>query len=171
MAKLTLLIMLKCINLVRHGINYVPVKKYCDRMIQKGEAMNPNPDPVSNATLYVIRRLMYADAEKILTTKGPMPFRPIDEFLQSIWTKERRVINEVAFVIGFVRVHDIAKEVFEVRPPMRRNVKFEDFALAGLFNSKAPETQLVFLDITFLDHNMRISSVRKDHVFELIKKD
>eukprot|EP00184_Porphyridium_aerugineum_P007892 CAMPEP_0184691492 /NCGR_PEP_ID=MMETSP0313-20130426/336_1 /TAXON_ID=2792 /ORGANISM="Porphyridium aerugineum, Strain SAG 1380-2" /LENGTH=228 /DNA_ID=CAMNT_0027149225 /DNA_START=124 /DNA_END=810 /DNA_ORIENTATION=+ len=170
-AKSNLLLSLKRTNLGRDVINDEQARKYYDELIQKVEAMNPSPEPVYDSNLDGKWRLVYADAEEILGTKRPVAFRPNDEIFQTIFAKEGRVVNEETFVIGFLPIHNLVKAVFEVRPPMRVNVKFEQFVLADFFKIKAPATQRGFLDITYLDHNMRISRGNKGHVFVLIKED
>ena len=136
-----------------------------DAIVRRLEALNPTPVPVESAELGAVWKLVYTTSASILGTSRPPPLRPNDEIFQSVDVGAGTITNSEQLAGGLLtnKVH----ATFGVKPPMRVQVQFQRFQF-GPLSVKAPASAKGFLDVTYLDDEVRVSRGNKDNLFVLL---
>mmetsp|Transcript_36209 Transcript_36209/g.88458 ORF Transcript_36209/g.88458 Transcript_36209/m.88458 type:complete len:213 (-) Transcript_36209:1008-1646(-) len=171
-AKRALLLALESASLGRATMQKPEQQQSIEEYIRKVEALNPTAEPLASPDLSGKWRLVYTDSEEILRTNAPMPWmQPTDDIFQVIDASAGTVRNEETLELPLFswKLQNKVRATFETDPPRRVNVKFRQFEV-GPLKFKAPETARGFLDITYLDDEMRISRGNKSSVFVLTKE-
>jgi len=136
-----------------------------DAIVRRLEALNPTPVPVESAELGAVWKLVYTTSASILGTSRPPPLRPNDEIFQAVDVGAGTITNSEQLAGGLLtnKVH----ATFGVKPPMRVQVQFQRFQF-GPLSVKAPASAKGFLDVTYLDDEVRVSRGNKDNLFVLL---
>lgn len=136
-----------------------------DAIVRRLEALNPNPVPVESADLGAVWKLVYTTSASILGASRPPPLRPNDEIYQAVDLGAGTITNSEQLAGGLLtnKVH----ATFGVKPPMRVQVQFQRFQF-GPLSVKAPASAKGFLDVTYLDDEVRVSRGNKDNLFVLL---
>jgi hypothetical protein len=164
-------------------------------LIEQLEEYNPNPEPVQAKDLLDGNwRLLYTTSKGLLGLDR-IPLLQLGQIYQCIRTSKNKVYN-IAEIVGvpFLEGLITVSATFEVVTSRRVNVKFERYVigLQRLLNYRSPnkfieeietgkkffpldfginnENQNAWLDITYLDNDLRISRGNEGSVFVLSKE-
>jgi len=171
-AKEALLAAIRPSRIGRDAVINTAMRDRIDAAIRAVEACNTSQDPLNDPNLSTRWKLIYTDSEEILGTKRPRGFRPNDEIYQTIDASNGKAKNEETVpLFGVLNVLNSVEATIRTEPPRRVQVKFEQFGIGGALKVKAPPTARGWLDITYLDRDMRISRGNKNHVFVLVRDD
>lgn len=150
-------------------------------LISKLEALNPSTSPLTDTRLTARWKLIYTSSEAILGRSRFDAFRPKDDIVQKIDATKGRARNEETLIpISFLPSFKIRNSVdarLEInleeneRNQTKNRVKvfFEQFNIGPYIKIKTENEN--YLDITYLDDNMRISRGGKGNVFVLINNN
>ena len=147
-------------------------------LISKLEKLNPCANPLSDSRLTARWKLIYTSSEAILGRSRFDSFRPKDDIVQKIDASKGRARNEETLIpLSFLPSFKIRNSVdarleIDLEENQRNETKnrvkvfFEQFNIGPYIKIKTENEN--YLDVTYLDDDMRISRGGKGNVFVLI---
>jgi len=169
-AKNALFAAIKPSRIGREAVRSDSMRARIDAAIRAVEACNPSADPLTDPNLNARWKLIYTDSEEILGTKRPVGFRPNDEIFQTIDATNGTAKNEETVpILGALKVLNFVEAEIRPEPPRRVQVQFKRFGVGGALKITAPPSARGWLDVTYLDRDLRISRGNKNHVFVLVR--
>ena len=155
------------LDLGRRGYSPEQDRIIDEYFIRPLEEQNPTRYPVDSPLLGGRWRLVYSNSKNVLGLDRPPFIRPAgNSVYQTILLEEGMVINEER-MLGLIP--NKVRATFTVKPPRRVDVQFQEFRL-GPVKARAPRTARGWLDITYLDEDMRISRGNLSNVFVLVRE-
>jgi hypothetical protein len=138
-----------------------------EKYIQPLEQQNPTKVPTDSPLLEGRWRLIYTNSKNVLGLDRPSIARPLkDSIYQTIYLDKGQVVNEERVLFGLLT--NRVQAVFTAKPPRRVLVQFKTFQF-GLLRVPAPARARGWLDVTYLDEDMRISRGNLANVFVLLR--
>ncbi|BAM81919.1 similar to fibrillin [Cyanidioschyzon merolae strain 10D] len=166
-AKADLIERVKDLDMGRIGYSDAFAKELDEKYIKPLEAMNPTRTPVESPLLDGRWRLIYTNSKNVLGLDRPNIARPLrNSIYQTIYVERGQVVNEERVLFGLLT--NRVQAVFTPEPPRRVRVQFKQFQF-GLLRVPAPARARGWLDITYLDEDMRISRGNLANVFVLLR--
>lgn len=135
-------------------------------LFEQLERTNPTKKPLKSDKVNGVWSLQYTTSDSILGRNGAPRVGPI---LQKIDTKNLRAENTE--VVRYLNVFDVPRKVTANLDPQSdklTNVKFDRFSV-GPVGFDAPESFRGFLDITYLDDELRLTRGDKGNIFVLTR--
>eukprot|EP00271_Cylindrocystis_brebissonii_P010647 TRINITY_DN26912_c0_g1_i1.p1 TRINITY_DN26912_c0_g1~~TRINITY_DN26912_c0_g1_i1.p1 ORF type:complete len:265 (-),score=47.03 TRINITY_DN26912_c0_g1_i1:711-1505(-) len=130
------------------------------------EALNPTKAPVKSPLINGKWELKYTTAAGVLNKKFPPPLRKGGPIYQCIDTESLQAQNIESWPF-FNQVQATLTPLSDTRV----DVKFDQFKIASLIPVKSPESARGYLDITYLDEEMRIARGNRGNLFVLTMAD
>ncbi|KAK4529960.1 hypothetical protein CCYA_CCYA03G0817 [Cyanidiococcus yangmingshanensis] len=167
-AKQTLIERVKDIDMGRRGYSEALTRELDEQYIQPLERQNPTSVPTDSPLLDGRWRLIYTNSKNVLGLDRPSVARPVkDSIYQTIYLDRGEVINEERVLFGLLT--NRVQAVFTPEPPRRVRVQFKTFQF-GFLRVRAPARARGWLDVTYLDEDMRISRGNLANVFVLLRE-
>lgn len=154
-------------NETKRGLTATPEQKdEMDKLFSKLERLNPTTKPLKSQLVNGDWSLEYTTSDSILGKGG---FPRIGPIVQKIDTESLSAENsEVVAYFGIIPVP--RKVTAELSPQSDKltNVQFKRFSL-GPVGFDAPESFKGFLDVTYLDDDLRLTRGDKGNIFVLTR--
>lgn len=170
--KQTLLEKLTPLNFGRDVVNSPQKQKEIEDLVKEVEAVNPSPNPATDPNITGAWKLLYTTSKSILGMDKPAFLRGAS-IIQEIDAATLTGRNVEGFKVG---PFDLTNFVtFKLKPtsPSRFDVNFLRFSILGLFTfnpkGKGNSLRAGWVDITYLDGNLRITRGNKGSLFVLVK--
>lgn len=143
----------------------VEQKKEIEDIFKKLERLNPTRKPLKSDKINGRWSLDYTTSDSILGKGG---FPRIGYIVQSIDTKALKAVNsEVVSYFG-IQVPRRIEAQLSPQSDQLTNVQFKRFEI-GPIKFNAPESFKGYLDITYLDENLRLTRGDKGNIFVLTR--
>lgn len=151
------------------GLKETPEQRQkIDTLFQELEKINPTKAPLKSDKVDGVWSLRYTTSDSILGRNGSPRVGPI---LQTIDTKNLRAENTE--VVRYFNVFDVPRKVTAKLDPQSdrlTNVQFDRFSV-GPVGFNAPDSFRGFLDVTYLDDDVRLTRGDKGNIFVLTRLD
>lgn len=134
------------------------------------EAANPSTNPSADPNLSARWLCKYTTSNSILRVNLPKFLQPV-EIIQYIDAANLKAKNEEIFKIGPFKFTNAVEAKLTPRSDSLFDVNFIQFILFGTFkfNVEKNENFKGFLEITYLDEDIRISRGNKGNLFVLVR--
>lgn len=135
-------------------------------LFEQLERTNPIRKPLKSDKVNGVWSLQYTTSDSILGRNGSPRVGPI---LQKIDTTNLRAENSET--VRYLNVFDVPRKVtanLEPQSDRLTNVKFDRFSV-GPVGFKAPESFRGYLDVTYLDDQVRLTRGDKGNIFVLTR--
>lgn len=141
-------------------------KEIIEELAARLEAVNPNPKALASPLLNGKWKLLYTTSGSILGLNKPFLFRPQGPIFQSLDSETLQARNmETWPLFNQVQASLTPTSASSV------DVKFDEFKILGMFPIKAPDSARGYLDITYLDEDLRVSRGNLGNLFVLCMED
>lgn len=155
--------LVKMIRPLDRGLNAtVEEQEKVERLVQQLENINPTAKPIKSDLINGKWELLYTTNTYILGGKRPAILRPNGAFYQVIDAPKGRVQN----IETAPYFNQISAQITPVSDT-RVDVQFKKLILLGLIPLDAPDFMKGFLEMTYLDEEMRISRGDEGNLFVL----
>lgn len=143
-----------------------------EALIRQVEATNTSTSPGTDPNLTGVWDMVYTTSQSVLGMKTP-PFLRATRIVQELNGEQLSGRNAETFKIGPLEVENAVEAKLTPTSPSKFNVNFVRFVVARLLkiNVEANERFTGWLEVTYLDKDLRISRGNKGNVFVLVKKD
>lgn len=143
-----------------------------EELIRQVEATNRSPSPGTDSNLSGEWDTIYTTSTSILGTGKP-GFLQASRIVQEIDAPNLRAKNVEYFQFGPFKIVNSVDAKLTPVSAMRFNVNFIQFNILNLFTINVEKNNRFtgWLEVTYLDENMRISRGNKGNLFVLVKKD
>lgn len=142
-----------------------------EKLIRQVEATNKSVSPASDPNLNGVWSMIYTTSASILAAGRPNIFQAsrIEQTLDAPTLTAR---NEEAFKFGPFEITNAVDAKLSPESSKRFHVNFVEFQVAGIFKFNVEKNSRFsgWLEVTYLDEDMRISRGHKGNVFVLVKK-
>eukprot|EP00567_Pseudictyota_dubia_P010657 CAMPEP_0197452262 /NCGR_PEP_ID=MMETSP1175-20131217/31620_1 /TAXON_ID=1003142 /ORGANISM="Triceratium dubium, Strain CCMP147" /LENGTH=160 /DNA_ID=CAMNT_0042985229 /DNA_START=264 /DNA_END=746 /DNA_ORIENTATION=- len=135
-------------------------------LFEQLERTNPVKKPLNSDKVNGVWSLRYTTSDSILGRNGSPRVGPI---LQKIDTEN--LCAENSEVVRYFNIIDVPRRVTAILTPQSdrlTNVQFDRFSV-GPVGFKAPESFRGFLDVTYLDDELRLTRGDKGNIFVLTR--
>ena len=168
--KEALLEKVKSLDFGRTVANSPQQQKEIEELARQVESLNPSPSPGTDPNVTGDWKLLYTTSDSILGLDKP-PFLRATDIVQEIRAATLSGRNVEAFKIGPLTITNSIS--FELKPTSssRFDVNFVTLNILDLFKVNVRENKRFsgWVDITYLDENLRITRGNKDNLFVLVK--
>lgn len=139
-------------------------------LISQVEATNRSTTPFTNPSLTGTWYTLYTTSKSILGIGKPS-FLQSTEIVQELNIPELTARNTETFQIGPLRLTNAVEAALTPISVNRVDVKFLRFVIFGLFKIDVEKNENLrgWLDVTYLDEDLRISRGSEGNVFVLVK--
>jgi hypothetical protein len=136
-------------------------------LFEKLEKLNPTRKPLKSEQVNGVWSLEYTTSNSILGKGG---FQKVGPILQMIDTTTLSAVNSE--VVDYFGIKVPRKVTADLSPQSDKltNVQFKRFSV-GPVGFDAPKAFKGYLDVTYLDNNLRLSRGDKGNIFVLTKQD
>lgn len=143
-----------------------------DQLIRQVEATNTSFDPSADENLSGLWETVYTTSTSVLRIGLPSFLRPI-KFTQLIDAKNLFARNEETFKIGPFQFTNAVEAKLTALSKVRFDVDFTQFVVFGFIKINVEKNPNFrgYLDVTYLDDNLRISRGSKGNSFVLVRID
>jgi len=144
-------------------------QKEIEAAIARCERLNPNPKALSSPLVSGKWRLVYTTSSSILGTNRPAILRPQGPIFQLIDADNLRAKNwEAGWPFSQVFAELTPESSSQVRVDF---VQFRIFSLIPISARRGDNPARGFLDVTYVDEEIRISRGDKGNLFVLLQED
>lgn len=170
-AKKALLEELMPLNFGRSVIDNPERMQEIEHMIQKIEATNKSLNPCSDPNLFGVWDMVFTTSKGILNVRTPS-FLQSTRIVQQFNAEELNGQNAEEVYLGPLKLTNVVNLELKPVSPNRIDVNFVQFVVCGFlkFNVRENKRFTGWLEVTYLDDDMRISRGHLGNVFVLVKK-
>lgn len=158
------------LNFGRTIANNPSAQEEIDKLIQQVEATYPPTNVATDPNLSGDWRLLYTTSITVLRANAPAVFRPAETF-QLIDVGKLFARNKEVLQFGPLKLTNAVQAKLKQLSDRKFEVKFTKLIVLGLFRFDVEQNERFkgYLEITYLDDNLRISRGDKGNVFVLVK--
>lgn len=169
--KQALLEKLEPLDFGRKVVNDKAQQEEIAELIKQVEATNPSKSPGTDPNLTAVWDLIYTTSDSILGTDRLPLFLP-DRIVQELNGEKLTGRNVEYISIGPLRIVSSIDAALKPVSPFRFDVNFLRFNLLGFIsiNVEKNERFTGWLEVTYLDEDLRISRGNRGNVFVLVKR-
>lgn len=169
--KQALLERLEPLDFGRKVVNDKEQKDEIEQLIKQVEATNPSKSPGTDPNLTAVWDLIYTSSDSILGSDR-LPFLRPDRIVQDLNGEKLTGRNVEYITIGPFRISTAINAELMPVSPFRFDVNFVNFNFLGFININVEKNDRFtgWLEVTYLDEDLRISRGNRGNVFVLVNK-
>lgn len=143
-----------------------------ENLIRQVEATNPSFSPGTDPNLSGVWDMTYTTSRSILGLKAPS-FLRAKRIIQELNGEQLTARNAELFKFGPITIENAVEAKLTPTAPNRFDVNFVRFVIARLIKIDVEENERFtgWLEVTYLDKDLRISRGSEGNVFVLVKKN